>query len=145
MRFRSKAACPVHAAIATTHSRHVRKSGSRGGGARREREREREVGYIYRAHACDYIGINGSQRAPALSRLLSIHARRRPIVRRVDNFKTMPTGPAAHCAKITGTPSEKRAKEERKKRERMRIARGRAEGGEKGGWMTARALLSCYY
>lgn len=84
----------------------------------RGREREREVGYIYRAHACDYIGINGSQRAPALSRLLSIHARRRPIVRRVDNFKTMPTGPAAHCAKITGTPGEKRAKEERKKRER---------------------------
>lgn len=29
-------------------------------------------------------------------------ARRRPIVRRVDNFKTKPRRPAVHCAKITG-------------------------------------------
>ena len=30
------------------------------------------------------------------------NARRRPIVRRVDNFKTKPRRPAGHCAKITG-------------------------------------------
>lgn len=30
------------------------------------------------------------------------YARRRPIVRRVDNFKTKPRRPAVHCAKITG-------------------------------------------
>lgn len=34
--------------------------------------------------------------------LCSLDARRRPIVRRVDNFKTKPRRPAGHCAKITG-------------------------------------------
>jgi len=63
------------------------------------------------------------------SRLLSIHARRRPIVRRVDNFKTMPTGPAAHCAKITGIPV---------KREQKR--RGRNERG----WIAARSFVRSF-
>lgn len=85
------------------------------------REREKSDTYIVCMHATTSASTAANEH-PLSSRLLSIHARRRPIVRRVDNFKTMPTGPAAHCAKITGTPGEKRAKEERKKRERMRIA-----------------------
>jgi len=76
------------------------------------------------------------------SRLLSIHARRRPIVRRVDNFKTMPTGPAAHCAKITGTPMKREQKRRgRNGREKRMAARSfvRLSGGD--GWR--RVLLSC--
>lgn len=90
------------------------------GNDRRKRKRigGRERGRHWIACACMRLHRHQRTADEHHSRLLSIHARRRPIVRRVDNFKTMPTGPAAHCAKITGTPV---------KREQKR--RGRNEGG----------------
>lgn len=105
----------------------------------KERGRETEGNRIHTSCACMRLHRHQRQPTSTRSRLLSIHARRRPIVRRVDNFKTMPTGPAAHCAKITGTPV-KREQKRRGRNERGWLAGSfvREKGG-RGGRMTARA------
>ena len=47
-------------------------------------------------------------------------ARRRPIVRRVDNFKTKPRRLAVHCAKITGKQGKRGYVDRERERERER-------------------------
>ena len=85
-------------------------------------------------------------------------ARRRPIVRRVDNFKTKPRRLAVHCAKITGKQGKRgNVDRERKKRDRYgrlytfrlfvrwRTTRERRRGLEGGEERRGSALLSRVY
>lgn len=123
------------------------KSSTRGKECKRTGGRKRETDQIHtqRIRACktDCISNEHCITNEHCFRLLSIHARRRPIVRRVDNFKTIPTGPAAHCAKITGTPV-KREQKRRGRNERGWMAATRSfvrSFCPSGGWQTCAFIL----